>query len=75
MFGSKVMNRRLRCKVLLTCKSGEAFEGVLYEFDRTAFVLRNVRAVAPSTNPDPAVTPIDGELLVLVDDVAFLQVI
>lgn len=74
MFGSGVLNRRVRARVVLTLKSGESFEGVLWEADATAFVLRNVTALSASTNPEPNVTPVDGELVVLSGDVAFIQI-
>ena len=75
MFGSAVLNRRLRSRVLLVLKSGDAFEGILWEADREAFVLRNVTATAESTNPDPIVSPFDGELVVLTADVAHVQIL
>lgn len=74
MFGSKVIDRRVRSRVLVTLKSGETFDGVLWEFDKTAIVLRNASELAATTNPDPSVTPIDGEFVVLVADVRFMQI-
>ena len=74
MFGSRVLGNRVRSRVLLTLKSGEAFEGVLWEADSHAFVLRNVTAFAESSTPDPTATPVDGELVVLAGDVAFIQI-
>lgn len=74
MFGSAVLNRRIRSTVILTLKSGAAFQGVLFEADRTAYVLRNASLLEPTTNPDASVTPVDGELVVLAADVAYMQV-
>ena len=74
MFGSSVLNRRLRSRVLVTLKSGEAFDGVLWEADSTAYVLRNASLASPSTDPTPTTTTVDGELVVLVADVAYMQI-
>ena len=69
-----MLNRRLRTTVLLTLKTGEAFNGVLWEADKTAYVLRNASLASPSTNPTPEVTAVDGELVILVADVAYMQI-
>lgn len=74
MFGSSVLNRRLRTTVLITLKSGEAFTGILWEADKLVFVLRNSSMASPTTNPSPEVSAVDGELVLLVADVAYMQI-
>lgn len=65
-----VLRRRLLKAVLVTLKTGETFRGVLWQHDREAVVLRNVAAVDPHADQPTAV---DGEVVVFVADVAFLQ--
>lgn len=75
MFGSSVLNNRIRARVIVTTKRGDAFSGVLWEADKSAIVLRNAEQLTESTNPDPIAAPVDGELVVLSADVAYLQVL
>lgn len=65
-----VLKHRLRSTVLVTLKAGSAFRGVLYDHDDQALVLRSVEALTPGQ----ASTVVDGELLVLMSDVMFLQI-
>lgn len=65
----RLVRRRIRDRVIVTLKSGAAFNGVLHEVDRRTFVLRNAKALSGS---DDAV-PVDGELLVHRADVDYLQ--
>jgi hypothetical protein len=60
--------------VIVTLKSGAAFDGVLYEQDGQSWVLRNVavlRTVADGVLNPPTV--VDGELIVLLADIDFAQ--
>lgn len=61
----------MRDRVLVTLCSGEVFAGVLYEADDRSLVLRNSAAVGVAA--DRADVPVDGELLVLLTNVAFIQ--
>lgn len=56
---------------MVTTKAGETFDGVLYSADKTALVLRNAEAVGAGENKTNL--PLDGELIVLLADVAFIQ--
>lgn len=64
------LRKRLRKNVIATMKDGSSFRGVLFEADRVAFVFRNVEHLDVKTS---RATPIDGELLVLAGDIAFVQ--
>jgi small nuclear ribonucleoprotein (snRNP)-like protein len=64
-----VLRNRLRSHVIITLKAGQSFRGVLYDHDRDALVLRNTEHLEGQGGP----TPVDGELLVLIADVAFIQ--
>jgi hypothetical protein len=55
----------------VTTKTGETFSGVLYSHDAKALVLRHVEAVGASD--DRTNLPLDGELIVLMPDVAWIQ--
>lgn len=67
---SGVLRARERRQTVVTLKGGGTFEGVLYEYDGEALILRNAVAVGEVNAPE---SPVDGELLVLWADVAFLQ--
>lgn len=68
---SRIFQSRLRERVLVTTKAGAAFAGVLYSEDGKALVLRDTAAVAAAE--DRTDVPIDGELIVLLADVAYIQ--
>jgi small nuclear ribonucleoprotein (snRNP)-like protein len=61
---------RLRHTAILTTKTGDAFRGVLWATDRDVFVLRNCEHLDRQTSN---VTAVDGEVVVLVADVAYVQ--
>lgn len=65
------MKWRLRSRVIVQLKTGESFAGVLMESDRQALVLRQAEHLG---GPQGA-QPFDGELVVLLGDVRFLQVL
>lgn len=68
---NRVLRSRLRRRVLVTLHSGEAFDGVLFDADRQALVLRNASQVGVANRGTPV--PVDGEVVVLLEDVAYLQ--
>lgn len=71
MSRSRVLRSRLREQFLVTTKDGAAFSGVLYSADDKAVVLRNAAAVGAGENKTDL--PLDGEIIVLLSDVAYLQ--
>jgi small nuclear ribonucleoprotein (snRNP)-like protein len=68
---SRVLRSRLREQFLVTTKDGAAFSGILYTADEKALVLRNAEAIGAGENKTNL--PLDGEIIVLLPDVAFLQ--
>lgn len=64
-----VLPGRVHQVVIVTLKSGDGYRGVLFESDRHAMVLRNTEAL----NPDGTRVMVDGELIVLRADIAYLQ--
>jgi hypothetical protein len=50
--------------------TGDTFAGVLFEVDAEAMVLRNAHAVG---SPSQGNVPVDGEVVLLRQDVAYLQ--
>lgn len=56
---------------MVTTKDGATFDGVLYSHDDTAVVLRDAAAVGAGENKTNL--PLDGEIIVLLSDVAYLQ--
>lgn len=71
MSRSRVLNSRLRERFLVTTKDGATFSGVLFSHDKTAVVLRDAEAVGAGENKTNL--PLDGEIIVLLSDVAYLQ--
>lgn len=71
MSRSRVLSSRFRERVLVTTKSGDSFDGILYSADRHAIVLRQAAAVGAGENRTDL--PLDGELILLLPDVAWLQ--
>lgn len=66
-----IIRQHLRRKVLATLKTGEAFGGVLFDADREAVVIRNCELLEAGT--DRTAVPVDGELVILRADLAYLQ--
>lgn len=71
MSRSRVLSSRFRERVVVTTKSGESFDGVLYSADDKALVLRQAEVVGAGENKTNL--PLDGELILLLADVAWLQ--
>lgn len=71
MSRNRVLRSRFRESVLVTCKSGEAFAGVLYSSDDRTLVLRSAEAIGAGENG--VNLPLDGEVIVFVDNVAYIQ--
>ncbi len=68
---SRVLSSRLRERVLVTTKTGDTFDGLLYSADSHALVLRQAAAVEAGENKTNL--PLDGEIIVLLADVAWVQ--
>ena len=68
---SRVLNARLRDRVIVTCKTGTTVAGVLFSHDTKALVLREAEALGAGDNK--ANLPLDGEWMVLFDNVDFIQ--
>lgn len=71
MTNRRVLRSRLRRRVLVTLKAGDAFDGVLFDADAQSLVLRNASQVGVVNRGTPV--PVDGEVLVILEDVAYLQ--
>jgi small nuclear ribonucleoprotein (snRNP)-like protein len=67
----RVLRSRLRHKVIVTTKDGAAFSGILYAADNQALVLKGAEALAAAD--DKSNVPLDGEIVLLLADVAYLQ--
>lgn len=68
----RIIRAHVRRSVLVTLKTGEGFQGVLFDADSEAFVLRNCGLVEAGGS-DRVPVPVDGELLIQRRDVAYLQ--
>jgi hypothetical protein len=66
-----VVRSRLRQPIVVTLKSGGAFQGVLLSADRHAWVLRNAIALAAGDGGVNVI--VDGEVLILTADIAYAQ--
>lgn len=67
----RIIKQHLRHKAIVTLKSGAAFAGVLFSADSEALLLRNAESLDVGTTGERI--GIDGELLILRADVAFIQ--
>lgn len=73
---SVLRNRRLK-QVIVTLKSehpalpGKSFSGVLFEHDKDAVVLRNASALGQGEKETNV--GVDGELILLRSEIAFVQ--
>lgn len=68
---SRVFRSRLRDHVFVTTHEGATYSGVLWEADDKALVLRNAAAV--KAGPDALDVPLDGEIVLLMFDIAYIQ--
>jgi small nuclear ribonucleoprotein (snRNP)-like protein len=68
---SRVFASRFREKVVVTLKTGESFAGMLHAADKTALVLRYASAAGAGENATDL--PLDGEVICLLADIAYLQ--
>lgn len=71
MSRSRILSSRFRERVVVTTKENGSFAGVLYSADRHALVLRQAEAVGAGENLTNL--PLDGELILLLADVAYIQ--
>lgn len=68
---SRILRSRYRSTVYVTTHAGTTFAGVLWEADDKVLVLRNAQAV--KAGPDQSDLPLDGEVVLRMFDVAFIQ--
>lgn len=68
---SSSVSSRLRSRVVVTLKSGAAFDGVLFSADSRAWVLRSAHALG--AGEDNGNVPVDGEVVILTDQIEFAQ--
>lgn len=68
---SNPVGNRVRNRVVVTLKSGDAFTGILWEADDRAWVLRGAEAVGEGENHTDL--PVDGEIILMTADIAYAQ--
>jgi small nuclear ribonucleoprotein (snRNP)-like protein len=66
----RLVRHRMREKVIVTMKSGEAFMGVLTDADGRSFVLRDAKAL---TDSSARPVPVDGELVLDRAQIDYMQ--
>ena len=66
-----ILRQTLRERVLVTLKTGEAFDGVLMCSDERTWEFVQAKAVGAGMNG--ADVPVDGRLLIPADNVAYAQ--
>lgn len=67
----KLLRLRLRRRAIVTLKTGDSFSGILYDADSEAIVLREAEALGMGEKRTNLV--VDGEVLILRGDVAYVQ--
>ena len=70
-FEDELLEDRLRDEAVVTLKSGATFHGVLFQHDGKSLILRNAEALGEA--PHPPRSPVDGEVLLRWDEVAYVQ--
>jgi len=68
----RLLRERLRHRVVVTLKTGEAFSGVLYAADAEVLILRDAEAIGVGERRSNLV--VDGEVLILRGDVSYMQI-
>lgn len=68
---NRILRTRLRERFLVTTKDGASFSGILYATDEKCLVLRDAEAIGAGEGKTNL--PLDGEIIILVSDVAYLQ--
>lgn len=68
---SRLLRKRLLHRVVVTLKNGQSFEGLLHEADGHAWFLRDASAVGMGERQTNL--PLDGEIVLLVAEIAFAQ--
>lgn len=66
-----LFRQRLRKQVIATLKDGQSFAGILFDVDKELLVLRRAEMLGPGAGER---TQVDGEVLILREELAFLQV-
>lgn len=69
----RLIRQRLRRRVIVTLKDGSAFSGVLFEADSEAVIVRETEMLEVGPKREPVA--VDGEVLVLRADIAYLQLL
>jgi small nuclear ribonucleoprotein (snRNP)-like protein len=69
----RVLRNRLKRRVLVSTKSGDAFRGIWFDGDNQAIVLRDAEHIQPAT--ERQFVPADGEIVILVAEIAYMQFI
>ena len=72
MFSRSLLRLYLRQRCLVTLKDGSAFAGVLYLVHPEGIVLREASQLDAGPKREPV--GVDGELLILRPDLAYIQV-
>ena len=68
---SRLLKQRLLSRVVVTMKSGQSFDGLLYQLDEHAWFLRDAHAVGAGEKRTDL--PLDGEVVLLTSEIAFAQ--
>lgn len=68
---SRLLKERLHHRVIVTLKNGQSFQGVLWSCDPQAWVLRDAEALGVAENNTNL--PVDGEVILLVSEIAYAQ--
>lgn len=65
------IERLVRDQIVVTMKTGETFSGVLWEETPREIVLRGAAGIGMADKRENL--PVDGELLIFVSDIAYVQ--
>lgn len=71
MPSSRLLKKRLLSRVVVTLKSGQSFDGLLYAADPAVWVLRDSLALGMGEKGSPL--PVDGEVVLFVSEIDYAQ--
>ncbi len=67
----KLLRLHLRHRAIVTLKTGDSFSGVLFDADSEAIILREAEALGAGEKRTNLA--VDGEVLILREDLAYIQ--
>lgn len=69
----RLVRQTLRCRYVVTLKSGATFDGVLFDADESSLVMVGAESLALSGRGETVRTRVDGHLVLFRAEVDYMQ--